>query len=80
MPLVAGFVVGTLVLLLAPGNFARMQSGEQDGFFLWLNLKDLVLHLPKEIIKFRAFWLLMAALLVGLRKDKKVTWGWVRSN
>lgn len=80
VPLVAGFVVGTLVLLLAPGNFARMQSGEQEGFFLWLNLKDLVLHLPKEIIKFRAFWLLMAALLVGLRKDKKVTWGWVRSN
>ncbi len=80
VPLVVGFVIGTLVLMLAPGNFARMHASEQNSFFLWTNLKELILHFPKEIIKYKALWLFLVVMLLGVKRDNELTKKWMRGN
>lgn len=79
VPMVVGFVIGTLILLLAPGNFARASANE-GSMSLASNLLDLVHHPIKEILKYRAFWLFLAVWVWGMRKDKEATEKWMKDN
>lgn len=78
VPLVVGFVIGSLILLLAPGNFLR--AAAPDSYPISVKLKELFHHPLEEIIKYRVFWLLVLVLVLGLIKDKKSVVAWMADN
>lgn len=78
VPLVVGFVIGSLAGLCAPGNFARMAVYGSISFFDKIN--DLMRHPVREIIKYKALWLLVLVLIYGFRNRKPVMKKWLKDN
>ena len=78
VPLVVGFVIGSLILLLAPGNFIRAAAPE--SYPISVKLQVLFQHPLEEIVKYRVFWLLVLAVVLGLVKDKKRVMAWMADN
>ena len=76
VPFVIGFVVGSIFLLCAPGNFKRMEFGE----YSILEVKYLMNHIVLEIIKYKVFWLLLIALVWGWIKNNGEVKRWLKSN
>ena len=77
VPMVCGFVVGTLIVLLAPGNFARV-GWEGQSFLSKVN--DLARHPLLEITKYKAFWLFLAVFVWGWIKDKSRVKAWTKDH
>ena len=78
VPLVVGFIVGSLFLLLAPGNYRRVtwDNGSASLFDV-----GVLLHQPLwEIAKYRALWIFLAVLVFGLIKDKVAVKNWIKNN
>ena len=78
VPLVVGFALGSLFLLLAPGNFRRVEWDSESA-----SLFDVgsILHYPLwEVAKYRAFWLFLAVLVFGLIKNKADVKNWMKNN
>ena len=77
IPFVAGFVIGSMVLLFAPGNFER--AAWEETSFLG-KLQDLMHHPFQEIVKYRALWLFLAVFGWGWIKNKAVIKVWSEQN
>lgn len=77
VPMVCGFIVGTLIVLLAPGNFAR--AGWEGQSFL-SKVSDLARHPLLEVAKYKAFWLFLAVFVWGWFKDKSRVKAWTKGN
>lgn len=77
IPMVLGYAVGSAIVLLAPGNFAR---AAWEGQSLISKLSDLANHPLLEIFKYKALWLLLITLLFGWVKDKNAVKTWVHDN
>ena len=79
--LVVGFVLGSVVCVLAPGNFARSGTGGGETSMVSM-LKTMFspLRVMAEMGKLKAFWLLLAGLLAWLFRSKKDALAWCRQN
>lgn len=80
IPFVAGFVIGTLIILFAPGNFVR--AAKFDNYFSFFDKFKIVLFHPiREFVKYKAFWLLVLALIFGFIKGgERVVNSWLKDN
>ena len=78
VPLVVGFIAGSMFLLLAPGNYRRVAwDNESASLFDVGNF----LHQPLwEIAKYRALWIFLVVLVYGLIKNKVSVKNWIRNN
>lgn len=79
IPLILGFAIGTLILLLAPGNFNR---AEAHPYYLAFfdHLIDILHHPIREIRKYKALWLLVGTWLIFLWKNKQMAMEWFKKN
>lgn len=75
--LVIGFVVGTLLVLFAPGNFAR---AAWEGQSFLSKLQDLASHPIYEITKYKALWLFLITLVLGSIRNRWELLVWMRRN
>ena len=78
VPLVVGFIVGSMFLLLAPGNYRRVAW--DNGSASLLDVGDFLHHPLWEIAKYRALWIFLAVLVFGLIKNKVAVKNWIRDN
>ena len=78
VPLVVGFIVGSLFLLLAPGNYRRVAWDDECASLL--DVGNLLYHPLWEIAKYRALWIFLAVLVFGLIKNKVAVKNWIRDN
>ena len=77
VPMVFGFAAGSLIVLLAPGNFSR---AAWEGQSLMSKLGDLANHPLLEIVKYKSLWLLLIVLTLGWFKNKSVVKEWGKDN
>lgn len=75
--LVSGFVLGSLVLLAAPGNFVRASV---DMVPFGEKINDLITHPVGEILKFKALWILVLAWSLACIVDKRTAFQWAKKN
>lgn len=75
--LVSGFVLGSLVLLCAPGNFVRAST---DMVPFGVKMKDLVTHPISEIVKYKALWLFVFSWLLTYFLNKNTALEWAKKN
>lgn len=75
VPMALGFALGSIVLIVAPGNFVRAAAdpGTVEHFLLFK-------HPVRELLKYRMLWLFVIAWLWGLWKDRDRTLAWARDN
>ena len=78
IPFVVGFVLGSVFLLFAPGNFRRAAWDSESASIL--DLRYLLLHPAQEITKYKALWLFLVVLVWGWIKNKTVAKEWVKNN
>ena len=76
-----GFVLGSVACVLAPGNFARSGTGGGESSMLTM-LKSMLspMRVVHEMLKLKAFWLLLAGLLVWFFRDRRGAVSWCREN
>lgn len=75
--LVSGFVLGSLVLLCAPGNFVRAST---DMAPFVVKMKDLVTHPISEIVKYKALWLFVFTWLLTYILNKNTALEWAKKD
>lgn len=78
IPFVVGFVLGSVFLLFAPGNFRRAAWDSESASIL--DLRYLLHHPAQEITKYKALWLFLVALVWGWIKNKMAVKEWVKNN
>jgi len=79
VPLVLGFAVGAVILLLAPGNFGRAEAiGEFYSF--GDKVKAVLFHPFFEMFKYKAVWLFCVTWFIGWLVDKKAAKDWAKNN
>lgn len=78
--LVVGFVLGSIVCVLAPGNFSRAGGGESLSLTAMLENVFSPLRLVREVMKYKMFWLLMAEWAVYRVCAKEEARLWLRKN
>ena len=79
VPFVIGFALGSMVLLLAPGNFGRLTNGigiNRHPF----DIHYLLHHLIQEIVQYKVLWMFLAIFVWGWIKNKAVAKAWIKSN
>ena len=78
VPFVFGFVLGSMVLLFAPGSLQRSGFDTKGAslFDIWY----LVRHPVQEILKYKALWMFLVVLVWGWIKDKVVVKNWIKNN
>ena len=79
IPFVVGFAIGSVFLLLAPGNYARLtnETGISRSLF---DIKYLLHHLVYEIVKYKALWMFLFVFVFGWVRNKAVVKSWVKNN
>lgn len=75
---VVGFAIGSLLLLLAPGNFRRVEL--EGGMSFFDKIQDLANHPILELLKYKVLWMFLIVLVYGWIKDKKTIKLWVKNN
>ena len=82
IPFVAGFAIGSMVMLFAPGNFERVSLtiSSVGSFSLLDNVQNLVHHPVNEILKFKVLWLFVIVLACGGIKNKEAVKLWMKNN
>ena len=82
VPFVAGFAIGSMVMLFAPGNFERVSLtiSSVGSFSLLDNVQNLVHHPVNEILKFKVLWLFVIVLACGGIKNKEAVKLWMKNN
>lgn len=78
IPFVIGFVIGSIILLFAPGNFLR--STQNIGTQSLFDIKTLLQHPFCEIVKYKALWMFLVVMILGWISNKKVVNIWVKRN
>lgn len=77
VPFVVGFVIGSMLVLFAPGNFERAIELEPS---FTSKIKGLVFHPVQEIIKYKVLWIFLMVVVVGWTKNKMVVKSWMKNN
>ena len=78
IPFVVGFILGSMVLLFAPGNFRRA-AWDSKGASLF-GIQYLVHHPIEEILKYKALWMFLVVLVWGWIKNKEIVKNWMKDN
>ena len=78
--LAVGFVLGSIVCVLAPGNFSRAGGGEELSLTAMLGNVFSPLRLVTEVMKYKMFWLLVAEWVVYRVCAKEEARHWLRKN
>ena len=78
VPFVVGFVIGSVLLLFAPGSFRRV--GFDDDCASLFDVGYLVHHPAQELLKYKALWLFLVVLVWGLIKNKEIVKHWIKDN
>lgn len=78
IPFVIGFVMGSIFLLFAPGNFRRASWDSECASIL--DVRYLLHHPVQELLKYKVLWAFLAVLVWGWIKNKVVVRIWVRNN
>jgi hypothetical protein len=78
IPFAVGFIVGSIVLLFAPGSLRRAGFDTQCASLF--DIGDLVRHPVWEIMKYKALWLFLAVWIWGWIKDKELVKQWTKDN
>jgi hypothetical protein len=78
IPFVVGFVLGSIFLLFAPGNFRRAAWDSESASIL--DLRSLLQHPFWEMMKYKAMWLFLFVLVWGWIKNKMVVKKWMKDN
>lgn len=75
VPIVLGFALGSVILIVAPGNFLRAAAdpGTVEHFLLFK-------HPVRELLKYRMPWVLVIAWLWGFWKDKDRAFKWAKDH
>ena len=79
VPFVVGFVLGSMVLLFAPGNFARAATGLGLAHSIF-DIQYLLHHPLQEIIKYRTLWIFLVVFVWGWITNNAVVKEWVKKN
>jgi len=86
VPFVVGFVIGSMILLFAPGNFERagMERAGMESFSvitsLYSSIKYLSHHLVQEIAKYKILWIFLFVIISGWISNKTIVKAWVKNN
>jgi len=75
IPLVVGFLIGSIILVFSPGNFARSDYYNIPWIY---KIKDLAFHPFFEMGKYKALWLFLMVLIYGKIKNKNVVKKWLK--
>ena len=78
IPCVVGFVLGSIFLLFAPGNYRRAAWDSESASIL--DLRSLLQHPFWEMMKYKAMWLFLFVLVCGWIKNKMVVKKWMKDN
>ena len=78
IPFVVGYALGSIFLLFAPGNFRRA-AWDSTGATLF-GIQHLVQHPVEEIVKYKAIWMFLVALIWGWIKNKVIVKEWMKNN
>ena len=76
--LVFGFIVGSIVLLFAPGSLRR--AGFDSNCASPFDIMDLVRHPLWEMMKYKSLWLFLAVFVLGWIKEREVVKKWTKDN
>lgn len=78
IPFVVGFILGSIVLLFAPGSLRRAGFDTKCAslFDIWY----LVHHPVREILKYKVLWMFVVVLVWGWIKDKVAVKRWMKDN
>lgn len=76
IPFVVGFVLGSIFLLFAPGNYRRAAWDSESASIL--DLRSLLQHPFWEMMKYKAMWLFLFVLVCGWIKNKMVVKKWMK--
>ena len=81
VPFIFGFVTGSMLLLVAPGNFERAGIGGSSVITsLYSNINYLLHHLVQEIVKYKILWVFLVILIWGWTINKTIVKAWVKNN
>lgn len=77
VPLAMGFVIGSMLVLFAPGNFLRASEelaplGERIGYSLT--------HPIQEVVKYKALWLFLLVMAWGCVSNWTATKAWLKDH
>ena len=78
IPFVVGFIVGSMVLLFAPGSLRRV--GFDSNCASVFDIVDLMRHPFWEMMKYKALWLFLAVFVLGWIKEREVVKKWIKDN
>ena len=78
IPFVVGFIVGSIVLLFAPGSLRRAGFDSQCASLF--DIGELVRHPVWELMKYKALWLFVAVWLLGWIANREQVRRWTRDN
>ena len=77
VPLVVGFIIGSMIVLFAPGGFAR---ASQNSFSFLSNVQNFAHHPVREMVKYKVLWMFLVVFVWGWTKDKSVVKIWTKKN
>ena len=76
--LVFGFIVGSIVLLFAPGSLRRVGFDSKNA--APFDIMDLLQHPLWEMMKYKSLWLFLAVFVFGWIKEREMVKKWTKDN
>lgn len=78
VPFVVGFIIGSMLVLFAPGNYVRLATLGEPSFVD--KMKELLSNPIQEIIKYKTLWMFLMVIVLGWIKNKMVVKSWMKDN
>lgn len=78
IPFVVGFILGSIVLLFAPGSLRR--AGFDTRCASLFDIADLAHNPVWEMMKYKALWLFLAVWILGWIIDREMVRRWTKDN
>ena len=78
IPFVVGFIVGSMVLLFAPGSLRRL--GFDSKCASPFDIATLVQHPFWEMMKYKSLWVFLVVFVFGWIKEREVVKKWTKDN
>ena len=78
VPIVIGYIIGSVLVLFAPGNFLR--AADEINASAGDRVKELLSNPIQEVVKYKALWLFMIVLVWGWIRNQVIVKAWVKNN